>query len=70
MSEFRLASPVGTPGTVRRAKRGAADGVVMTSTTTTPKTIVAEAKFEGLTLEGVNQNLVRLFAELAVFVVR
>ncbi|XP_038111268.1 uncharacterized protein LOC6036989 isoform X2 [Culex quinquefasciatus] len=62
MSEFRLASPVGTPGTVRRAKRGAADGVVMTSTTT-PKTIVAEAKFEGLTLEGVNQNLVDIRAD-------
>uniref|UniRef100_A0A1Q3FP46 Chascon n=1 Tax=Culex tarsalis TaxID=7177 RepID=A0A1Q3FP46_CULTA len=63
MSEFRLGSgsPAGTPGTVRRAKRGAVDGVVMTSTT--PKTIVAEAKFEGLTLEGVNQNLIDIKAD-------
>ncbi|XP_055523782.1 uncharacterized protein LOC129717705 [Wyeomyia smithii] len=58
------------PGASRRAKRavgdiGAAASKKTTTTTTTPgtpptggKTIVAERKFEGLTLEGVKQNLV------------
>lgn len=58
-----------TPGTLRRAKRGATSTVDGHAPSTTspivvgggagsPKTIVAEAKFEGLKLEGVNQNLV------------
>nr|XP_029711151.1 uncharacterized protein LOC109422128 [Aedes albopictus] len=54
-----------TPGTQRRAKRGASttiDGHAAASPISaggsSPKTIVAEAKFEGLSLEGVNQNLV------------
>ncbi|XP_058830867.1 uncharacterized protein LOC131689633 isoform X2 [Topomyia yanbarensis] len=61
-----------TPGASRRAKRGAGDAIVTTSKATPApnssggsnnnnnagKTIVAEQKFEGLTLEGVSQNLV------------
>ncbi|XP_058445205.1 uncharacterized protein LOC131426469 isoform X2 [Malaya genurostris] len=60
MSEPQNLVPPGrpTPGASRRAKR-AGDAIVTTSTpTTNGKTIVAEQKFEGLTLEGVSQNLV------------
>ncbi|XP_062538235.1 uncharacterized protein LOC134206528 isoform X2 [Armigeres subalbatus] len=62
-----LHSVTATPGTLRRAKRGASTvaGLVASPISegggggrSSPKTIVAEAKFEGLTLEGVNQNLV------------
>nr|XP_029709729.1 uncharacterized protein LOC115255750 [Aedes albopictus] len=57
-----------TPGTQRRAKRGASSTIdghaaamaasPISAGGSSPKTIVAEAKFEGLSLEGVNQNLV------------
>lgn len=50
----------GTPGTPRRAKRAVGGNGVTTPPTseTPPKTIVTEQRFEGLTLEGVNENLV------------
>ncbi|XP_021694487.1 uncharacterized protein LOC110674718 isoform X2 [Aedes aegypti] len=61
---FQQPTASATPGTQRRAKRGAPTVDVHVASPissgggSSPKTIVTEAKFEGLALEGVNQNLV------------
>ncbi|XP_055616821.1 uncharacterized protein LOC129762508 isoform X2 [Toxorhynchites rutilus septentrionalis] len=63
MSEQKSIMQSGTPGTPRRAKRAVGGNGVTTppsssETPPPPKTIVTEQRFEGLTLEGVNENLV------------